>query len=218
MKGRNLIFTALLIIASGVALLIAHRSIMSAGVVTTGGILFICAGLLNVLVFDIGKRNDKEHNRVSTHGPVSATMSWLSSAAAIILGICMLLFKPTFIPLVPIMFGILIAFAAFYQLYLLAVGIRPLVLSAWLYIAPLLLAVGAAYLFCQKSNSFSDQYIMLVTAVSLLVFGAATLFEGIALGSHNSSLLKKDTKATEAQKPHEAVEKPKTDTVKAENE
>lgn len=197
MKGRNLFFLSLLVLAAGLALLIWRGSIASDGVVTVGGVLFILAGVFNVLAFDYSRNHERKETGKSSRGPVSAAMSWVSSVAAVILGICMLVFKSTFTPLVPVMFGILVAFAAFYQLYVLAVGVRPAVLPAWFYFAPLLLGVGAAYLFLQNGK-VDDDVIVLVTALSIMLFGAAGVLEGFFLG-HQNRLMKKEGASTIAE-------------------
>ena len=99
-----------------------------------------------------------------------------------ILGLCMLIFQPTFIALVSVMFGILIAFAAFYQLYVLSIAIRPVALSAWFYLVPAVLALCAVYLFIQEPAYTSDTTIMLTTGISLCIFGVAGIVEGILVG------------------------------------
>lgn len=179
MKGRNLIFTSLLVLAAGIILIITNKAIRSTGVVTTGGILFILAGLLNVMVFE-----DERKKGRSGRGVFASTFSWLTSAAAVILGVCMLIFKSTFIPLVPVMFGILVAFSALYQFYILAIASRPVMLPGWLYIAPIALVGGAAYIFMQDAD-LNDPKIMLATGISLTVFAAAGLIEGIMLGHYH---------------------------------
>lgn len=189
MKGRNLIFISLLILAIGVVLLLFHSNIDRASIVTVGGVLFILAGFFNILVFDRTARKKQKSGEREHAGMVSTSMSWISSGAAVILGVCMLVFKSTFLPLVPVMFGILIAFAAFYQLYILAVGVRPVVLPAWLYFAPLLVAIGAAYLFFQKGDA-EDVHIIVATSVSLIIFGIAGIIEGVMLGSENRLMRK----------------------------
>ena len=191
MKGRSLIFTALLVLAAGIVLIITHASIRSTGVVTTGGILFILAGVLNMLVFE-GERKRGREGR----GVFAATFSWLTSAAAVILGVCMLIFQDTFIPLVPVMFGILVAFSALYQFYILAIGARPVLLPGWLYIIPIALVGGAVYIFLQRPD-IHDPKIMLATGISLVVFGAGSLIEGILLGNEHRKTLK-EKKASEA--------------------
>lgn len=222
MKGRNLIFISILVLAVGVLLLIARRSIGSDSVVTVGGVLFILAGVFNVLVADYSRKRSQKGESTSSRGPVSATMAWISSVAAIILGVCMLLFKGTFTPLVPVMFGILVAFAAFYQLYLLAIGIRPVVLPAFYYIAPLLLAATAVWLFTLEGDP-NDARVVIITGVSLLIFGAAGVAEGVMLGSENRLMKKEGATTPEAARMlrdarREAQAKAETETHAAETE
>lgn len=177
MKGKNLIITALLVLAAGIILIITRASVRSEGVVTAGGILFIVAGLLDLLVFESDRRKDGKR-------PLAAAFNWITSAGAVILGLCMLIFKSTFVELIPFMFGILIAFAALYQVYLLAYGSRPVMLPGWLYIAPLLLAGAAVYLFMLKPM-IDDHIIMLTSGIALALFGAVALIEGAMLGHYH---------------------------------
>lgn len=193
MKGRNLLLISALVLAAGIILLIARNSIGSDAVVTVGGVLFILAAVFNIIASDSGHRRKKDAPEES-RGMISSAMGWIASVAAIILGICMLVFKSTFTPLVPVMFGILVAFSAFYQLYILAIGVRPVVLPAWLYFAPLILAMGAAYLFFQE-GLVDDLRIVLITAVSLIVFGVSGIIEGSMLGNENR-LMKKEGAST----------------------
>lgn len=181
MKGRNLILLSILIMAAGIVLLLINSSINSTRIVITGGILFICAGIFNILASG-GSRDKNKSGGRRGRGPVSAIMSWFSSAAALILGICMVVFQGTFAELVPVMFGILIAFAAFYQLYVLTIGVRPYTLPAWLYVAPAALAGAAVYLFFMETK-VDDKSIVLTTAIALILFGVFGIIEGSMLGN-----------------------------------
>lgn len=183
MKGKNLIFIGLPVLAAGIALIFTHQGIRSTGVVITGGILFILAGILNLLAAGHERRR-ADRNGIRGHGVATATVNWLACAGAVILGVCMLIFKDTFVALIPFIFGILIAFTAFYQLYVLAYGTRPAMLPGWLYIVPPVLAGGAVYLFLQKPGA-DDMVIMLATGISLTFFGMAAFAEGIMLGAIN---------------------------------
>lgn len=178
MKGRNLSVISAVVLLVGLAVIFAHRSIHSQGIVITGGALFILAGVFNVLSFDVARKRNKDGR-----GAVSSIFNWIGSAAAVILGLFMLVFQPTFVTMVPVMFGILIAFAAFYQLYVLAIAIRPVTLSPWFYIVPVLLALAAVYMFVQEPAYTSDASIMLTTGISLSFFGIAGIVEGSLVGS-----------------------------------
>lgn len=180
MKGRNLFVIGLLVLAAGIALVITHTSVRSVGVVVTGGILFIMAGLLNMAVF-LGERRNPDRRP----GAVASLFSWISSVAAVILGLCMLLFQSTFSSLVPFMFGVFVGFASLYQFFLLIYGSRPAKLPGWLYIVPTALAGCAVYLFMQHPGDASDPVIMLSTGIALGVFGLTAVVEGVLIGRHN---------------------------------
>lgn len=198
MKGKNLIFIGLPVLAAGIVLIFTYQSIRSTGVVITGGILFILAGILNVLAAGHERRR-AERTGTRGHGVISATVNWLACAGAVILGVCMLIFKDTFVALIPFIFGILIAFSAFYQLYLLAYGSRPAMLPGWLYIVPLLLAGAAVYLFLQRPE-VDDSVIMLTTGIALTFLGLATVAEGIMLGTINRRSIQ-ESKASKKSEP-----------------
>lgn len=170
MRAKSLILTAIVALVAGVALIIANKSINSNGVVTAGGIIFIIAGLLNVFVF-YSERKEKGY------GPLASTFGLLGNIGALILGICMLIFKSTFISLVPYIFGIITAFLACYQFFVLAIGARPAVLPAWFYLVPIILIGGSIAIFMLKPEA-DDHIIMLVSGISLAFFGLFTIIEG----------------------------------------
>jgi len=180
MKGKNLVIMGLPVLAAGIILIIAYQSIRSTGVVITGGILFILSGVLNAVVAGYERRRSARSGNRS-RGVLSTTFNVLACIGAVTLGICMLIFQNTFVALIPYIFGVPVAVAAIYQLYLLAYGSRPDKLPGWLYIVPLALAGASIYLFLQKPGS-DDDTIMLTTGIALSVFGLATVAEGILPG------------------------------------
>ncbi|MCM1036263.1 MAG: DUF308 domain-containing protein [Bacteroides sp.] len=185
MKGRNLFLIGLLVLVAGVVLIILHKAVTTTGIVITGGVLFILAGLLNMAVF-LGAKPETKAQR----GMFSAVFSWVSSAAAVILGLAMLIFEPTFAALVAFMFGVLIAFGALYQFFLLAYGCRPARLPGWLYVIPTALAAGAVYLFIARDETLTGDMVLLITGVALAVFGLATAVEGSMIGGYNRARIK----------------------------
>ncbi|MDE6301199.1 MAG: DUF308 domain-containing protein [Muribaculaceae bacterium] len=178
MKGKSLMLTALLSALAGVLLIIFRNDIHSSGVVITGGVLFIVAGLLNLLIFEHrGKKG-------SGNSAVSTTFSWLTCAASVILGLCMLIFQGTFAGLVPVMFGILILFAAVYQYFILAIGARPVTLPGWLYIIPTAMVGGAVYVFLRPEYT-GDMPVVLTAGISFVLFGVASVIEAAMLGHYH---------------------------------
>lgn len=175
MKGKNLFITALVMTLAGIILIITCSTLASVKIVIAGGILFIVAGLANMLFFL--KARDKDGR--SRFGAFGSAVGWVASAAAIVLGLCMLIFQQTFIPLVSFMFAILLAFAAVFQFCLLLFGSRPVKLAPWLYIVPLLLFGAAVFIYLQRpGETAADRTIMLVTGIALAVFGVFSIIEG----------------------------------------
>ena len=126
MKGKKLFITALIALAAGLVLLLMHRTITGPHVITACGALFIVAALTNV--FLLGSKDKNGRARV---GAVGNVIGWIASAAALLLGLSMILFRPTFVTLVSFMFVVLIACGAVFQLFLLLGGSRPVRLSGW---------------------------------------------------------------------------------------
>lgn len=208
MKGRNLILTAILAILAGLAMIIFNRSLSSNGLVTAGGIIFIAAGVINMMLF-LGGR-DKEGK--ARQGVFANAFGWATSGAAIILGLAMLIFRDRFVELVSFMFGVIVAVAALYQIFVLCFGARPVVLPNWLFIAPIILACGAVYLFIPTWSS-SDPRILTVTGAGLVLFGIATAIEGSMIGSANHRKLKSGAQTAPAEPAKEvAPEKESSET------
>lgn len=180
MKGRNLFIIGLLVLAAGIGLVLARQSIRAEGVVMTGGILFIFAGILNMAVFLGEKRNPERRP-----GAMMSLFSWISSVAAVMLGLGMLIFQSTFSSMVPFMFGVFVGFSALYQFFLLGYGCRPARLPGWLFIVPTALAACAVYLFVQRAGEGSDPVIVLATGIALGVFGITSVIEGLMIGRQN---------------------------------
>lgn len=201
MKGRNLFLTAIIAIIIGVAMLFFNRTITGGKLVTVGGIIFIVAGILNMISL-LGGRDNKGESR---QGFLSTSFGWATSAAAVLLGLCMLIFHDRFVELVTFMFAVLVGVAALYQIFLLIFGARPTRLPNWLFIAPILLVGAAVYLFIPSVRN-TDSVVMIVTGGSFALFGVALLIEAGYIGHKNHLALK----AAEAARK-EVYEEPSSD-------
>lgn len=196
MKGRSLLLSAILFLAAGLILILTYKTTRTAGIVMVGGVLFIVCGLLNIFTYLADKPGKKEIQaalkeglKPRTRSSIRSALVWISSGAAVILGVCMLVFTGTFIPLVPPVFALLIALGALYQFYLLAAGCRPLRLPAWLLTVPVLLTVAAVYVFLQKAGDDKGEHlIMLITGISFVLFAAAMITESVMIGTANRKL------------------------------
>lgn len=166
MKGKSLFLMSIPALIAGIAMIITYRSISSIGVIITCGVLFIAAGAGSLLLMHGG----------GTRKAFTVVLTRFTGAASILLGLSMLLFRETFTAIVPFMFGILVALQALYMFYILSVSRERKVLPGWLYVLATALGGAAAYLFIQTPGQESDDTtIMLVTGISLTVFGLAVL-------------------------------------------
>ena len=98
----------------------------------------------------------------------------------------MLLFQQTFLPLVSFIFAVMVLFAAIYQTCLLLFGTRPMRLSPWFFIVPMLLLVAASYIFLKRGDiNTTDQHIMLISGCAFTLFGIVSIVEGIIIAHGN---------------------------------
>ena len=171
MKGKNLIFAGVIALIVGVLMLIFRVQLANGGIVFAAGALFVGAGLLNMTVF-LGSRDKEGRARM---GAIGTAFGWIASAAAVVLGLAMLIFPKAFVALTGFMFAILLLFAALFQMFLLIFGARPHKLSNLFFIVPTVLVGAAVYIF-----SF---------------FGVMTIVEGSLIGKANHTLLKKSRQA-----------------------
>lgn len=181
MKGRNLIFTGAIALIVGVLMLIFRIQLANGGIVFAAGALFVGAGLLNMTVF-LGSRDKEGRARMGAFG---TAFGWIASAAAVVLGLAMLIFSKAFAAMIGFMFAVLLLFAALFQLFLLLFGSRPTRLSNWFFLVPTALVAAAVYIFMRKPDIAGETIDMTFVGISFIVFGLFTIIEGSVIGRAN---------------------------------
>lgn len=181
MKGRNLFLTGILAAVIGVLLILFRTVLADGGIVTAAGILFLVAGVLNVVIF-FGSRDSKGNTR---QGALATAFGWIASAAAVVLGLAMLIFKAAFAHIICFMFALLLLFAALFQFGLLVFGSRPVKLPTLYFIVPVLLVGAAVYVFMLKTEPGSDIISLIVTGSGFILFGVASMAQGTQVGASN---------------------------------
>lgn len=167
MNKRFVIFFALPALVVGIMLIIARANISLRGVVVTGGILFVAAGILN-LIFS-------ERNRAKRRRVVTTALNRVSSAAAFILGLSMLVFVDTFTSIVPFTIGTAIGLLTAIHLAYLDRCSRLGGISRWWDLSAFGTATASAYLYTRQSDGSDDTSIMLVTGIVLIYFALSVL-------------------------------------------
>lgn len=199
MKGRNLIITGAIALIVGVLMYIFRVRLADGGIVFAAGALFVCDGVLNMSVF-LGSRDSRGRSRMGAFG---TAFGWIASAAAVVLGLALLIFSKAFVALIGFIFAVLLLFAALFQLFLLIFGSRPVVLSNWFFLVPTALIAAAVYIFLRKPDSAGEVADMTFIGISFAVFGICTMVEGALIGRSNRARLRNDgqpalDKATES--------------------
>lgn len=156
----------LLILAAGIFLLFFCDTVTSNLIVSIGGVFFIVAGLVNLAMAFMSKDSaDKQRQR-----GVAAWLAVAVSVISVVFGVCVLMFRDTFLPLISVVIGTGVALCAVVQLYTQAIGTRPVLLPGWLYAFPIVNAVLAAIEFT-LSTPADDKLMVIYAGVALCVFG-----------------------------------------------
>lgn len=200
MKRRSYFLLSLLAIIAGVVFILSYTTISSAVLVMLGGVLFIVAGLLNTAIY-VGKR--REHGE---RKPITTFLGYLTGAAAVILGLSMLIFKATFSVAIPYLFGLLMAVMAIAQLIVLLSRRGRLQFSSWFLLAPLVL-IGIGIYIATLSAGVCDSTIMLATGIGLAFGGLVWAVEGFIVG--RSGTIADEASAETDEKPNESNQTPK---------
>ena len=169
------LLTGMLILAVGIVLIICNKMITGRGVVVLAGILFLITGIINLILYV----TRKDENGQNINKGFSLFFGWLVSIAAMILGICMLVFTTTFNAMIPFIFGLLIFFGAIMLAFTFVFHVRKIVnVPGWLWIAPLAMIVLGIITLTRKPE-IADPLIMILTGVSMVIFGVTGALLGI---------------------------------------
>lgn len=185
MKTRTALILGLVVLAVGIVLLLCYNAISSYSITLWGGIMLIVAGLASMVIAICNK--DKNGVRKAR-----GTVFWLTevvSAAALALGLCVVFSTNSFLPVIPFVFGSLVAFGAIVLFYGLIAGTRPVTLPGFLYIFPTLVAVGAVLIFMQRGGD-DDARIMIFTGVSFVLYAVCSLLGSFFLARGHRELRK----------------------------
>lgn len=195
------LLTGALILAIGIVLIICNKLITGRGVVILAGILFLITGIVNLIVYVT--RKDKDGNPINKG--MAMFFGWLVSIAAMVLGICMLVFISTFNALIPFIFGLLIFFGAIMlaATFIFTVG-KIVRVPGWLWVAPAVMIILGIVTLTREAGT-DDPLIMILTGVSMILFG----FTGIILGVIVSTVKRQQKKEVKE------IEEPATHDVEA---
>lgn len=171
--------TGLLILAIGVVLIICNKLITGQGIIVLAGVLFLLTGIINIALYVT--RRDAEGKRIRSG--MSLFLGWLVSIAAILLGLCMLVFTSTFNAMIPFIFGSLIFLGSLMLIFTFIFGVRKIVvLPAWVWLFPFAMIVLGVVIIT-RNPIHDDPLIMILTGVAMIIFGITGIIVGIIVAS-----------------------------------
>lgn len=194
MKASTTLLSGLLILAAGIVLIICNKEITGHGVVTTVGILFLLAGIINAVLYVGSGRGEAQAQKAAeqtaekvqrangSQSSLSRVMGIIVSSASIILGICMFVFTETFAHYVPMLFGVLVTIGALIEFYFLALGSKQVDTPTWLYAFPGIMVICALVIFLA---TLSESTMMILTGVGCISFGLGGFAQGWVIGLAN---------------------------------
>lgn len=189
------VLTGILILVIGVVLIVCNKMITGAGVVVLAGILFLITGIVNIIMYV----TRKDENGEKINKGFSLFMGWLVSIAAMILGICMLVFINTFSAMIPFIFGLLIFFGAVMLVFSFVFGVRKIVnVPGWLWIIPLVMVILGIITMTRKAD-VQDDLIMILTGSSMILFGFAGVLMGVLVSGARRQAEKDERKTVISQ-------------------
>lgn len=169
MNSRSNIVTGILVFIVGVVFIFMQsRQDVLHAIVFILGLLFIAAGIVNMLMLYGSKSGgNSSSSRIS---------GILVSGAALVLGIWMVISPGDIISVIVYAFAVLLILGGAYHLYMLSYGYRPLRFPGWFYILPSLLVIAGVTMLIIGSARLQS-YIVLITGIAMVVFSVSSLLE-----------------------------------------
>ncbi len=166
MKGRTLSLISILISIIGIIILSISDRLTLFHLVIAGGAVVIIPGLFN-MIWNLNSRDTEGNRRISG---LSLIFGWICSVAAVILGICMLISPDSFLPLIPIILGIILLCGSGFLLFNMFVSNRNTHFRWWFFIAPIVILAQSILMFTTDIEH-NDSFFMINWGIALLLFG-----------------------------------------------
>lgn len=172
MDYKGNIWMAVITLTLGIAL-IFMRSVVASTIVVILGTMFVASGGLNIL-FQLTRRNDK--------GKLNITFSsFITSLAAVILGIWMICDPNGNIKLVITLLGIMTAIGGGYHIFSMLFTYKQVKFPLWFYVLPALILGCGVFMICSPLTFVSS--LVLIAGIILIVYSIATMIEIAAIMS-----------------------------------
>lgn len=177
MSSKASVITNLIVLAAGIVLLLLHsRPGILHWIIFVSGMMFIIPGLINVVLLA------GHHKDGSSPSSSQRIVGWISSIAAVTLGIVMVIAPDMFVDILVFLFGGLMILASLSLIYILAAVLKTRGLPGWLYIGPVIVLVAGVGMVCVGPRPLNDNVVTLITGIGMIIFALSGFSILIAAG------------------------------------
>lgn len=180
MDYKRILWTSLLVLAAGIILLCYKLPGLDFFVRCLGW-LFIAAAVLNI-VMQFARAGRKSEGK--SHASVIGMLTAVASGA---LGLWMVLTPGGFATAMVYIMGAMMILGGFFLIFTMAFGFRPVKFPYGFYILPALVA-ACGIVMCCISPDQSKEFIVMITAIAMIVFSVGALIEVAGLVSLRRSI------------------------------
>jgi uncharacterized membrane protein len=188
MKSKTTIALGIVMMVLGAVAITCRHSFDSRDVVKLGGILVILASFISEFTPRVAKKVRKGNEAADADVEVASTTTTgekmkgvlraVVDCAAALFGLVMLWMIDSFVPYIPVTFGLVVFIGSVMMFYNLAVGIRPIMLPGWMYVFPIVLLVLAVAVY-EQTTPADDAVVMALTGAAACIYGIGTVLSSM---------------------------------------
>lgn len=194
MNTKATVLTNIIILLAGAALCYVHAmDNIPHAIVFITGITLIVPGLIN-LVLLFSHRDDSKHRPTAS----MKIAGWITSIAAVGLGVLMVTAPGLFTPVLVYIFGGVMGLASLMLIYLMSRAMKAEQMASWPIVGPVLTLIAGVVMICMGQPRLTDQMVTLMTGVGMIVFAVSWLMASTMVAAHNRRARKAASKAAAA--------------------
>lgn len=166
MKGKTSFWMQFFALAAGIVLICMHDRInLVQWVIVFVGVMFAIPGICGLIEALAGRNKGKG----------GAAVPVLASLGSLIIGVIMIVCPVPFETVFVYFLAAVLILGGIWHIWVLAVGVRPLTLPAWLYVLPVLVAVAGIVILVTPVRE-TESVFTLIAGIALVCIAANGLF------------------------------------------
>lgn len=178
MSSKASILSNLIVLAAGVVLVLLHgRPDILHWIIFVSGMMFIVPGLINIVML-AGKHEGGAHAT-----PSMRVVGWISSVAAVTLGVIMTITPGSFTSVLVYLFGGVMVLSSLALVYAIASVFKEEKLPGWLYAGPVAVLAAGVVMVCMGPRQLSDSVVTLITGIGMVVFSISWFMTMVIAGN-----------------------------------